>query len=258
MTERFIRYRSQKSRRTRPRRRLQTAVWLLVVLLAQVVAGVAGQSSPGQREPVAQANDRLDRQEIENAERRLAELGYWTGKIDGVLDAASRQALIAFQKVEGRKPGAALSREEYAALLLARPPLPLESHFAHIEIDLRRQVLLRIDESAVVTHILSISSGNGEWFTSEGYSRRAVTPTGRFTVYHKIKGWRRSPLGLLYYPNYILSGIAIHGSLSVPVGPASHGCIRIPMFAAEEFSRLTPIGTVVIVHNESTASEPLP
>jgi lipoprotein-anchoring transpeptidase ErfK/SrfK len=37
----------------------------------------------------------------------------------------------------------------------------------------------------------------------------------------------------------------------VPVQPASHGCIRIPMFASEEFSAITPIGTQVIVHDGS-------
>ena len=32
---------------------------------------------------------------------------------------------------------------------------------------------------------------------------------------------------------------------------ASHGCIRIPVFAAKEFSEMTPNGTVVIVHSAS-------
>jgi lipoprotein-anchoring transpeptidase ErfK/SrfK len=54
---------------------------------------------------------------------------------------------------------------------------------------------------------------------------------------------------MLYYPNYITeSGIAIHGSSSVPSRPASHGCIRIPMSAAKAFSDVAPIGTVVLVY----------
>ena len=71
---------------------------------------------------------------------------------------------------------------------------------------------------------------------------------GRFTVIRKIAGWRKSPLGMLYYPTYITEGVAIHGSRSVPPRPASHGCIRIPMSAAKEFFDVTPIGTVVLVH----------
>jgi peptidoglycan hydrolase-like protein with peptidoglycan-binding domain len=45
----------------------------------------------------------LTRAEIVEAERRLAELGYWTGPVDGRLDEGTSSALIAFQKWEGRE-----------------------------------------------------------------------------------------------------------------------------------------------------------
>jgi lipoprotein-anchoring transpeptidase ErfK/SrfK len=125
---------------------------------------------------------------------------------------------------------------------------PLETGYAHVEINLSRQRLLIVDESGRVVKTLPVSTGSGKWFTSEGITRRAITPTGRFTVYRKIEGWRKSPLGMLYYPNYIVDGVAIHGSRSVPSRPASHGCIRIPMSDAREFSEMTPIGTVVFVY----------
>ena len=80
----------------------------------------------------------------------------------------------------------------------------------------------------------------------------AVTPLGHFHVQRKLDEWRKSPLGLLYYPMYIVGGIAIHGDRSVPVQPVSHGCIRIPMFAAEELNKETPIGKPVIVHDGTT------
>jgi len=47
--------------------------------------------------------------------------------------------------------------------------------------------------------------------------------------------------------------VAIHGNPSVPARPASHGCIRIPMFASREFSEIADIGMVVIVYD----SDPL-
>jgi hypothetical protein len=59
---------------------------------------------------------------------------------------------------------------------------------------------------------------------------------------------------MLYYPNYIAGGIAIHGSGSVPAFPDSHGCIRIPMYAAKEFSELTPVLMPVIVYANQTQS----
>jgi lipoprotein-anchoring transpeptidase ErfK/SrfK len=133
--------------------------------------------------------------------------------------------------------------------------LPLESGYAHVEADLGRQVLFVVDTSGKVTNILPISSGNGEEFTSEGWTRRAVTPTGRFKVYRKVEGWRKAPLGNIYYPNYFLSGVAIHGSQSVPTRPASHGCIRIPLFAAKEFSEIISTGTVVIVHDGAAVAQ---
>jgi lipoprotein-anchoring transpeptidase ErfK/SrfK len=117
-----------------------------------------------------------------------------------------------------------------------------------IDVDLSRQMLSVIDESGKITKVLPISSGSGGWYVSEGERRRAVTPTGRFRVYRKIGGWRKSPLGMMYYPVYIVGGIAIHGSPSVPRRPASHGCIRIPMSVAVAFYNTTPIGTVVNVH----------
>ena len=122
------------------------------------------------------------------------------------------------------------------------------AQYPRIDVDLGRQMLTVFDEAGNVKKVLPISSGSGGWYVSEGERRRAVTPTGRFRVYRKIPGWRKSPLGLMYYPVYIAGGVAIHGSPSVPRRPASHGCIRIPMYAAKAFFDSTPIGTVVVVH----------
>jgi hypothetical protein len=183
------------------------------------------------------------------AQQRLEELGYWIGEADGKWGGASRDALIAFQKVEGRRRSGKLSASELQALYDATRPSPLERGLAHIEIDLKRQVLFVVDADGMVSRILPVSTGSGKMFTSEDYTQPAVTPTGRFHVYRKLEGWRESPLGLLYYPNYIVGGIAIHGNPAVPVEPASHGCVRIPMFAAEPLSGMMPIGTEVIVHD---------
>ena len=57
-------------------------------------------------------------------------------------------------------------------------------------------------------------------------------------------------MGSVYYANFISGGVAIHGSRSVPNQPASHGCIRIPMFAAREVSKLLRVGTIVLVYDK--------
>ncbi|HMG35151.1 MAG TPA: L,D-transpeptidase family protein [Blastocatellia bacterium] len=196
-----------------------------------------------------QKKSRLTVGEIREAEQRLYDLGYWGGPVDGVFDPKSRQALIAFEKVEGLARGGKLTRQELEALRSAKRPKPRQGGPFHVEVDLTRQVLFVVDESGVVSKVLPVSTGNNELFTSEDWTRRACTPTGTFRIYRKLPGWRKSPLGMMYCPNYFVGGVAIHGSPSVPVKAASHGCIRIPMYAAEEFSAMIPIGTPLIVHS---------
>ena len=185
--------------------------------------------------------------EIMEAEQRLSDLGYWTGPIDGSFDGSSRHALIAFQKIEGRKRTGKLTAGELEALRLAERPVPRDSTYPHIEVDLKRQVLMVVDASGQATNIVPVCSGNEGRYWDHGQVHRAHTPRGTFKVFRKISGWRRSSLGLLYYPNYLVNGVAIHGSPVIRTYPDSHGCIRIPMFAAKELSAMTPVGTIVVV-----------
>jgi hypothetical protein len=218
---------------------------LLVLVLLLVVSAVAAKSGKNHQKIRAHL---ISSQEILEAEQRLSILGYWTGPVDGVFDSGSRHALVAFQKVEGRKRTGKLNSEELQALRIAVRPLPRYTEYPHVEIDLERQVLFVVDESGTVTHILPVCTGNEGSYVDHGQVHRAHTPRGQFKVLRKIRGMRISSLGLLYYPNYIYEGIAIHGSWAMAVRPSSHGCIRIPMFAAKAFSELVPLGTEVIVY----------
>lgn len=204
----------------------------------------------------------LTKEEIKRAEKRLSELGYWAGPADGVWDAASRHALIAFQKVEGARPTGKLTRAEYNALTDSAQdvPKPRQLGPAHIEVDLARQVLYVVDAEGKVGNILPISSGSGKRFYENGYPEtHAVTPCGPLEVYSKMSGWKTSPLGQMHNPMYIVGGIAIHGSEDVPAYPASHGCIRIPMFASHRLPGMIPKGTPVLVYGckEETATASL-
>jgi N-acetylmuramoyl-L-alanine amidase len=237
---------------------LRQAARLVILALTLGAAAVAANARTTHKPSAAGKKVKsaaLTKQDILEAEQLLADLGYWTGPVDGQFDAASRYALVAFQKVEGRERSGRLSAAELRALRSAGRPAPLEAGYAHVEADLNRQVLFVVDDGGTVTRVLPISSGSGEEFTSEGWTRRAVTPTGKFKVYRKVDGWRKAPLGPIYYPNYFLSGVAIHGSSSIPAKAASHGCIRIPVYAAKEFSEMTPEGTVVIVHDGAALAQ---
>ncbi|HSQ19593.1 MAG TPA: L,D-transpeptidase family protein [Blastocatellia bacterium] len=189
--------------------------------------------------------------DVVEAEQLLSDLGYWTGPVDGVLDGATRHGLTAFQKVEGRKRSGRLTVAELEALRVASPPEARDKTYAHLEVDLERQILMVVDETGRASRILPVCTGNEKMYVDQGRRQRAHTPRGRFTVTRKINGLRISTLGSLYYPCYIVNGIAIHGSASISPYPASHGCIRIPMFAAREFHDITPVGTVVLVYDDS-------
>ena len=224
-------------------RNCQMRVLLTVCLLVIVAPGVAPAQQRGKSEL------RLTRAQIKEAEQRLAQLGYWTGPVDGVFDEGSRSALIAFQKWEGRSITAKLTPDEIEAIRMSQSPQARETGYAHVEVDIDRQVLMIVKEDGGV-RVLPVSTGNGKTFLADGQTSIAYTPRGRFVVYDKSFGWEDGILGSVYYANYITGGVAIHGYLNVPTTPASHGCIRIPMFAAREVSKQLTLGTIVLVYDK--------
>ena len=216
----------------------------VVATICLLLISLFSMASAQQRKQVS-----VSRAEIKAAERQLADLGYWTGPVDGVLDDGTRSALIAFQKWEGRAINGRLTREELEAMKTATAPGPRDGGYEHVEVDVERQVLMLVGEDGAI-RVLPVSTGNNKQFMDQGQMSVAYTPRGRFVVYDKTYGWENGDLGSVYYANYISGGVAIHGYLSVPTTPASHGCIRIPMFAAREVSRLLPVGTIVLVYDK--------
>jgi hypothetical protein len=174
--------------------------------------------------------------------RRLRQLGYPSGQL----------GLITFQKWESRKVTGRMARGDYDAIISAASPQPRDPDYEHVEVDLDRQVLLLIGYDGIVSKILPVSTGSGRRYNEKGLRGLAYTPRGRFRIYNKLSGWRKSKLGLLYYPNYFSDGLAIHGNPSVPLSPQSHGCIRIPMSAAPDVSRRIEIGTVLLIYDKNS------
>ncbi|MGI8426421.1 MAG: L,D-transpeptidase family protein [Actinomycetota bacterium] len=190
-------------------------------------------------------------------EQQLAALSYMVGAVDGVFDRSTAFGMTAFQKIEGLARTGKPDPETLTRLASAvRPTAAYSVPPNHVEVDITRQVVMVVS-GGQVTATLPTSTGNGKIFYSQGRRSRAVTPNGQFTVSRKIDGWRRSPLGLLYRPSYIYGGIALHGSKSVPIYPASHGCIRLPMPFADWFAeQASPVGTVVYVYGNAGAANP--
>lgn len=194
-----------------------------------------------------------DGDDVREVQLRLKELGYDPGRIDGEYGQGMLMAVWAFQKVNRLTRTSTLGARFHRALAAPRTPEPLVRNGKddRVEIDLRRQ-LLYVYRDGRLELISHISSGSGERFCAKDRGatkprcRFAVTPPGDFRTGRRFAGWETSPLGKLYNPVYFNGGIAVHGALSVPLRPASHGCVRIPMSTAELFPKL--VGTGVPVH----------
>jgi len=186
--------------------------------------------------------------QIAEVQRRLAELRYYVGAIDGAGGPATRSALMAFQKVNDLGADGVLGPQTLAALAAPKAPALRGGEADRIEIDLTRQVLYLV-KGGQLSRILPVSSGSGDTYTtSGGGTATSLTPVGTFRIERRIRGVREAALGTLYDPLYFYRGWAIHGSNSVPAYPASHGCVRVTRADATWLFDRAPNGTQVILH----------
>lgn len=176
--------------------------------------------------------------QVKMVEQRLDALKYFVGSVDSTYDDDTYQAVMAFQKAHNQSRTGKVDQSVWTAMQSATdPPVLVPNGGPHrVEINLDRQILT-LYRDGKLNKIIAIASGTSE----------TPTPTGDFAVYSKSVGWETSRLGRLYNSQYFVGGYAIHGSLSVPAQPASHGCVRIPMTAADWFPDQVRIGTPVYV-----------
>jgi len=188
--------------------------------------------------------------DVSDLQRRLGDLGYWLGDADGSYGVLTEQAVLAFQKVEGRVRNGVADSSVRAALAVATRPQPAAADGNLIEVDKRRQVLYVIRDGTVAW-TLNTSTGTEKPYQLNGKTERADTPVGHWTVAWVIDGVDVGALGTLYRPRYFNpQGIAVHGSQSVPAFPASHGCVRVTDAAMDWIwgNNLMPIGSAVWVN----------
>ncbi|MFC5830737.1 L,D-transpeptidase family protein [Nonomuraea insulae] len=219
----------------------------------------AGQTGPAAAEPVTAPRKTLKLgakgKSVTWLQERLIELGYRPGKVDGQYGGTTLTAVWAFQKVNDIRPTSTVARRTWAALEAPKAPKVLVKNGkpTRAEVNLTKQIMvLYVDgEQKLITHV---SSGSGipycETATWQGKEQRfcgsAGTPTGNYRTTWRASGWHKSYLGELYNPIFFNGGIALHGALSVPLYPASHGCVRMPMNVAQALPKL--LGKGVPVH----------
>ncbi|MEX1141541.1 MAG: L,D-transpeptidase family protein [Thermoleophilaceae bacterium] len=168
-------------------------------------------------------------------QRGLKRLGFAV-PVTGHYDAGTSRAVIAFRKANGMERIGYASSTVYSMVLRGEgafePKFPRAGY--HVEYDWSRQVLAFVRNGRT-------------WRAYHSSSGTAATPTvfGTFTFYRKEPGTNH--LGMVQ-SNYFIRGYAIHGYHSVPIYPASHGCLRVPIPNAYQIDRQISLGMKIMVY----------
>lgn len=181
-------------------------------------------------------------------QRRLKELHFDPGPLDGVYSADTAYAVVTVEKLFGLSRDGEIGPEVQAHLehFTYRPALP-NTEADRVEIDLDTQVLTVYHGWQPIL-VTTTSTGSGAYFCGGNDGcQYAITPTGHFRFQALHEGWDTGKLGRMWNPYYFDGGIAVHGLPSVPSYPASHGCARIPMDIANYFPSLVTTGESVYV-----------
>jgi hypothetical protein len=217
--------------------------------------------------------------EVRQAQDRLKELGFDPGPSDGIFGLMTTQAVWAFEKLVVGTPRTEatgrIDQEMWAQLfgdVAITPRRSTNAQADHTEVYLPEQVMVVFhrDVPVLISHIstgeLDAQGNPAEYCEEATYDTDAQgreleepvtkavcalakTPGGVFSYKRQVQGKRVSPLGGMWNPVYFNYGIAVHGAENVPLEPASHGCVRIPMHISEYFQDVISIGDRILVWN---------
>lgn len=213
-------------------------------------------------------------------QQRLIDLAFDPGPVDGYFGDATRRAVWAFEKLTMSTPRdeatGVVTGAVWDTMLAATAAAPRRTGQGdrHTEIYLPEQVLavFHAGHPVLVSHM---SSGAGdEWceivtidvdeqgrkldeVTERDVCGISTTPGGVFEYFRRIEGIRNGALGSMWNPVYFNYGIAVHGAIDVPLHPASHGCVRIPMHISDYFQTVVSNGDRVLVWNGDKEPEQL-
>ncbi|MSO60398.1 MAG: hypothetical protein EXQ63_08760 [Ilumatobacteraceae bacterium] len=203
-------------------------------------------------------------------QQRLKDLHFDPGPIDGVYGGDTITAIWAYQALVMKMTRDTITDFVTPVLwdsmrgTVAIAPRRTRTSPTHVEIYLPEQVMVvfKGDAAILITHISSGSNldwceevvidpgeeGNtGVGRITDGACGKSITPGGVYAFYMRKNGLRESQLGTMWNPVYFNYGIAIHGAMQVPKYPASHGCIRIPIFVSEYFPAMVQYSDRVFV-----------
>jgi hypothetical protein len=165
-------------------------------------------------------------------DRRLHDLHYALGRVDGYYGQDDIDAVFAFQKLHGLPRTGRVDTRFWIELQRANVPRARYPG-THVEVSKGRQVLFLVRDGKVAL-IVQVSTG-----------ATGNTPLGHWRVYSKVPGFNAKEM---YFSSFFVGAFAIHGYHSVPPYPASHGCVRIPLWIAPRIYSLVGYGTNVYIY----------
>jgi lipoprotein-anchoring transpeptidase ErfK/SrfK len=171
--------------------------------------------------------------------RRLAQLRFRVPGIGQTYSWELYDSVIAFQKAYRLPRTGVVGPQTWRRLGRAAPiPPRYRLPAAHIEVDKTRQILLDVRNGQVVAVLPTSTGATGN------------TPEGKHRIRWKAPAtttWLGS--GILYRTmTFVGDSFAIHGWSSVPAYPASHGCVRIPIWTADWLYNRSAVGETVYVY----------
>ena len=146
--------------------------------------------------------------------RRMRYLNFHTPSTTKSYSMPVGEVVMAFHKAHRMARTYSVDRATWKAIATASPMRPrFATPARHIEVDKTRQIMMLVRYGKVIgtLHVSTGATGN--------------TPVGRWNIYQK--GGSHLYQFMAFVGNY-----GIHGYVPVPEYPASHGCVREPMWAA--------------------------
>jgi hypothetical protein len=196
---------------------------------------------------------------VRRVQRRLAELHYYPGKVDGQFGDNTLEAVWAFKEVQGlgtRHDPDDIGVSMEHALVHPRLPKVLKPRGGsnlRVEVNQNIEVLVLYHHNKVEL-ISHVSSGGRYYYCNPGGvdCGYAVTPDGSYRFLAFWPGWVRVPLGEMFNPFFFIGrAYAVHGDTSVPLTAASHGCVRIPMDISYFFHKQIRVGTPIYIRGRT-------
>jgi hypothetical protein len=152
--------------------------------------------------------------EVRALNMRLRELGFLTTNVSTTYSFATGEAVLAFRKWFGLQRTRNVNDAVWRRMGQVVKPNPRYAKPAtHIEVSKSKQTLAVVKNGKIagIIHVSTGATGN--------------TPVGTFEIYQRGGSY-------LYKFMAFKANFGIHGYDPVPEYPASHGCVREPMWAA--------------------------